>query len=91
MIERRSYAELGAAQHGWLNARHHFSFAGYHDAERMRWGRLRVWTTTASHRSQASSRTRTATWKSSPMCAKAPSLMKTAWVIVAAPLPVTFR
>ncbi len=43
MIERRSYAELGAAQHGWLNARHHFSFAGYHDAERMRWGRLRVW------------------------------------------------
>ena len=43
MIERRSYAELGAAQHGWLNARHHFSFAGYHDVERMRWGRLRVW------------------------------------------------
>jgi len=43
MIERRSYAELGAAQHGWLNARHHFSFAGYHDAERMCWGRLRVW------------------------------------------------
>lgn len=43
MIELRPYAQLGHAQHGWLNARHHFSFAGYHDVERMRWGRLRVW------------------------------------------------
>ena len=43
MIERRPYAQLGNAQHGWLNARHHFSFASYHDADRMRWGRLRVW------------------------------------------------
>ncbi|MDX5371378.1 MAG: pirin family protein [Pseudomonadaceae bacterium] len=43
MIELRPYARLGHAQHGWLNARHHFSFAGYHDVERMRWGRLRVW------------------------------------------------
>jgi len=38
-----SICPLGHAQHGWLNARHHFSFAGYHDVERMRWGRLRVW------------------------------------------------
>lgn len=43
MIERRPHAELGNARHGWLNARHHFSFAEYHDAQRMRWGRLRVW------------------------------------------------
>ncbi|WP_313524349.1 pirin family protein [Stutzerimonas kunmingensis] len=43
MTELRPYAQLGHAQHGWLNARHHFSFAGYHDVERMRWGRLRVW------------------------------------------------
>ncbi|MEW6176050.1 pirin family protein [Stutzerimonas kunmingensis] len=43
MIELRPYARLGHAQHGWLNARHHFSFADYHDVERMRWGRLRVW------------------------------------------------
>lgn len=43
MIERRPHAELGHARHGWLNARHHFSFAEYHDAQRMRWGRLRVW------------------------------------------------
>ncbi len=43
MIERRPHAELGHARHGWLNARHHFSYAEYHDAQRMRWGRLRVW------------------------------------------------
>jgi redox-sensitive bicupin YhaK (pirin superfamily) len=43
MIERRPFAELGAADHGWLNARHHFSFAGYRDPARMGWGALRVW------------------------------------------------
>ncbi len=43
MIERRPFAELGGANHGWLNARHHFSFASYYDPERMGWGKLRVW------------------------------------------------
>lgn len=43
MIERRPFAELGGANHGWLDAKHHFSFAGYHDAARMGWGALRVW------------------------------------------------
>jgi hypothetical protein len=43
MIERRPFAALGGADHGWLKARHHFSFAGYHDPERMNWGALRVW------------------------------------------------
>lgn len=43
MIEVRPFAQLGGAQHGWLNARHHFSFAEYHDPARMNWGRLRVW------------------------------------------------
>jgi redox-sensitive bicupin YhaK (pirin superfamily) len=43
MIERRPFARLGGANHGWLDTRHHFSFADYHDPERMNWGRLRVW------------------------------------------------
>lgn len=43
MIELRPYNELGGARHGWLDTRHHFSFAGYHDPNRMHWGNLRVW------------------------------------------------
>lgn len=43
MIELRPFAGLGAANHGWLDAHHHFSFGGYHDPARVNWGRLRVW------------------------------------------------
>ena len=43
MIERRPFSELGGANHGWLNAKHHFSFASYHDPRRMSFGALRVW------------------------------------------------
>lgn len=43
MIDIRPRADLGGAQHGWLDTRHHFSFADYHDPARMHWGHLRVW------------------------------------------------
>ena len=43
MIDKRSFESLGHADHGWLNARHHFSFANYHDPKRMEWGAIRVW------------------------------------------------
>jgi len=43
MIERRPFDTLGGANHGWLNAKHHFSFASYYDPKRMSWGSLRVW------------------------------------------------
>ena len=43
MIDVRRFDSLGGADHGWLKARHHFSFANYYDPRRMGWGRLRVW------------------------------------------------
>lgn len=43
MIEHRPFDSLGKANHGWLDANHHFSFAGYHDPSRVNWGALRVW------------------------------------------------
>jgi len=43
MIELRPFDSLGGENHGWLDAKHHFSFANYRDADRMNWGALRVW------------------------------------------------
>ena len=43
MIDIRPFRSLGHADHGWLNARHHFSFADYYDPARMSWGAIRVW------------------------------------------------
>ena len=43
MIERRPFNALGGADHGWLKAKHHFSFARYHDSDRLGHGTLRVW------------------------------------------------
>jgi hypothetical protein len=43
MIDVRPFSSLGHADHGWLNARHHFSFANYHEPARMGWGAIRVW------------------------------------------------
>lgn len=43
MIDIRKFDTLGHADHGWLDARHHFSFADYYDESRTHWGSLRVW------------------------------------------------
>lgn len=43
MIDLRPFESLGGENHGWLDAKHHFSFANYHDRKRMNWGNLRVW------------------------------------------------
>ncbi|GBG04034.1 quercetin 2,3-dioxygenase [Azospira sp. I13] len=42
MIQLRPSAARGQADHGWLQARHSFSFADYHDPREMGWGALRV-------------------------------------------------
>ena len=43
MIDIRPFESLGHADHGWLDARHHFSFASYYEPQRMGWGSIRVW------------------------------------------------
>ena len=42
-VEKRSFDSLGAANFGWLDAKHHFSFGHYYDPKRMSVGPLRVW------------------------------------------------
>jgi quercetin 2,3-dioxygenase len=42
MITPYPYANLGHANHGWLDARHHFSFASYRNPQRQQFGVLRV-------------------------------------------------
>src|SRR5215472_17377831 len=43
MIELKPFAKLGSADHGWLKAKHHFSFAEYYDPANISHGALRVW------------------------------------------------
>ncbi len=43
MIELKPFAKLGGADHGWLKAKHHFSFASYYDPANVSHGALRVW------------------------------------------------
>jgi redox-sensitive bicupin YhaK (pirin superfamily) len=43
MIELRPFSQLGNADHGWLKARHHFSFGDHYDPANVNHGSLRVW------------------------------------------------
>ncbi|MEO3428450.1 pirin family protein [Pelagibius sp. CAU 1746] len=43
MIDITPFEELGRFDNDWLSARYHFSFAYYHDPDRMGVGALRVW------------------------------------------------
>ncbi|HEV2573167.1 pirin family protein [Methylocella sp. CPCC 101449] len=43
MIETRPFDRLMSADHGWLKARHHFSFGDHYDPDRVHHGALRVW------------------------------------------------
>lgn len=42
MIKVIEYNNLGGADHGWLKAKHHFSFASYQDPNRVKFGPMRV-------------------------------------------------
>ena len=43
MIEVIPFQSLGRAEHGWLSARFHFSFAEYYNPDRLGFGPLLVW------------------------------------------------
>src|SRR6202051_668396 len=43
MIELRPFATPGSADHGWLKAKHHFSFGSHYDPSNLGHGALRVW------------------------------------------------
>jgi hypothetical protein len=43
MIELRPFNKLASADHGWLKAKHHFSFGRHYDPSNMGHGSLRVW------------------------------------------------
>ena len=43
MIELRPFNKLGTADHGWLKAKHHFSFGSHYDPNNTGLGSLRVW------------------------------------------------
>ena len=42
MISVIQCKDLGVADHGWLKAKHHFSFASYYNPKRMGFGKIRV-------------------------------------------------
>ncbi|HEY9538327.1 MAG TPA: pirin family protein [Kiloniellaceae bacterium] len=49
MIEVKAFDRLGRFDNDWLSARYHFSFANYHDPQRMGVGSLRVWNDDTIH------------------------------------------
>ena len=91
MIELRPFDTLGGADHGWLNARHQFSFADYHHPARESWGNLRVWNDDTIEAGTGFPPVPTATWKSSPTFAKARSPIATTLATKAAPKRATSR
>lgn len=42
MLQHHEYENLGGANHGWLKAKHHFSFANYYDPQKLSHGELLV-------------------------------------------------
>jgi len=42
MLQHHKFENLGSANHGWLNAKHHFSFANYYNPEKLSHGELLV-------------------------------------------------
>ena len=90
MLAHYQFDALGGADHGWLKAKHHFSFASYHDPQKMSFGELLVINDDiiAPH---TGFDIRIATWKLSPMCDAGPSATRTIRAMKAARHLAMFR
>jgi hypothetical protein len=91
MIELRPFAKLGGADHGWLKAKHHFSFGSHYDPDNMGHGALRVWNDDEIAPNTGFPAHPHANMKSSPMFAKARSRIRTRSATRAVPRPATCR
>ena len=91
MITTHAYEDHGHAQYDWLDTSHHFSFARYYDPKKMGFGALRVINDDRIKAGAGFEPHPTATWRSSPMSAKARLPTKTIRAIKAGRSPAMYR
>ena len=91
MIDLRPFAKLGSADHGWLKARHHFSFGSHYDPGNMGHGSLRVWNDDEIAPNTGFPAHPHANMEITPMSVRARSRIRTVSATRAAPRPATSR
>jgi len=75
----QTFCKTRSADHGWLKARHHFSFGSHYDPGNMGHGSLRVWNDDEIAPNTGFPAHPMPTWKSSPMSARVRSPSGQSW------------